>query len=85
MTSVSVTLAFSVYFYNQFNSTLAQADDYSSQFNSTATTSSEHRGDPDCVSRHSQRSFLVASKSLTVHSRRPKSRQNQAQDISEDY
>ena len=54
-------------------------------FNSTPTTSSEHQGDPDCVFRHLQQSFLVALKSLTVHSRRPKSRQDQDQGTSNDY
>ena len=34
---------------------------------STPTTGSKHRGGPDYVSRHSQWSVLVASKSLTVH------------------
>ena len=71
MTFVFTRPVFSLYFYNQFNSTLKKADDYFSWFNSTPTISSEHWGGLDCVSRHSQRSFLVASKSLIVHSRRP--------------
>jgi len=44
------------------------------RFNSTPTTSSEHQGGLDYVSRHSRRSSLMTSKSLTVHSRRPTSR-----------
>ena len=51
---------------------------------STPTTSSEHWGGLDCVSRHSPRSFLAASKGFTVHSRRLYSRQDQAQSISND-
>jgi len=54
------------------------------KFNSTLTTSSEHRGGPDCISKYSQWSFLVALTSLIVHSQRPKSRLDQVQDISED-
>ena len=69
MTFASIRPVFSHCFHIQFNSTLAKADDYFSWFNSTPTTSSEHRGGLDCVSRHSRRSSLVASKSLTVHSR----------------
>jgi len=53
-------------------------------FNSTPITSSEHRGGLDSVSRHSSPSSLVASKGFTVHSRRPYSRQDQAQSISND-
>ena len=54
-------------------------------WDSTPTTSSEHWGGLDCVSRHSRWSFLVASKSLSVHSRRPRSRRDQAQGISINY
>ena len=66
------------------DSTLAQADDCLPLIQSTPTTSSEHWGGLDCVSRYSLRSFLAASKGFTVHSRRPYSRQNQAQSISND-
>ena len=41
-------------------------------------------GGLDCVSRHSLRSFLAASKGFTVHSRRPYSRQDQTQSILND-
>ena len=54
-------------------------------FNSTPTTISEHRGGLDCVSRHSRWFSLVALKGFTVHSRRPHSRQDKAQSISNDY
>jgi len=84
MTFASTRHVFSLYFSNKFNSTLAKIDDYFSLFNSTPTTSSEHRGGLDYVSRDSWWSSLVASKSLTVYSRRPRSRQDRAQDISKD-
>jgi len=82
MTSASTRLAFSLHFCNQFNSTLAQADDCLPWFNSTPTTSSEHRGGLDCVFRHSPRSFLAASNGFTVYSQRSHSRHDQAQSIS---
>jgi len=85
MTFASTRLVFSLCFCNQFNSIWTKAVDDFSRFNSTPITSSEHRWGLDCVSKHSRRLSLVASKSLTVHSRSPKSRQDQAQGISEDY
>jgi len=45
---------------------------------------SEHRGGLHRVSRNSQWSFLIALKSLIVHSRRSKFRQDRAQGIPED-
>ena len=65
----------------QFKSTLAQADDCPPLAQSTPTANSKHREGLDCVSRHSTRSILAASKSSTVHSQRPWSRQDQAQSI----
>ena len=84
VTFVSTRAVFSLYFSSQFNSTLAKIVDDFSRFNSTPTTSSEYQWGLDCVPRHSRWSSLVASKSLTVHSRRLGSRQDEAQGISED-
>ena len=84
MTFVSIRPMFSLCFCNQFNSTLAKAVDDFSRFNCTPKTSSEHRWGPDCVSKHSWWSSLVASKSLTVHSWSLKSRQDRAPCISKD-
>jgi len=76
---------FSLYFCNQFNSTLTKIIGDFSRFNSILTASSEYRLGLDCISRHSWQSSLVALKSLTVYSWSLKSRQDQAQGISEDY
>ena len=74
----------SLYFYNQFNSTLTKIVGDYFWFNSSPTTSSEYRWGLGCVFGHSRWSSLVASKSLIVHSWRPKFRQDRAQGIPED-
>ena len=84
MTFASTRPMFSLYFCNQFNNTLAKAVGNFHWFNSTPTTSSKYQWGLDYVSGHSWWSSLVASKNLTVHSRRPKSKQDRAQGISED-
>ena len=83
-TFASIRYVFSLYFYNQFNSTLAKTIDNLPWFNSIPTTSSEYWWGLDCVSGHSRWSSLMTSKSLTVHSWRSKSRQDRAQGISKD-
>ena len=84
MTPASTRLTFSLCFCKSVQ-TLAQVGDYSPLVQSTPTTSSEHWGGLNCVSRYSPRSSLMASEGFTVHSQKSYSKCDQAQSISNDY